>query len=117
MRRQVGERTDDAEHRAEQPDERSVVPQRAEDEQPALVLQPSPVDGRRDRLLDRRLPARGDPRGRAHHLGFHRVALGELRRLVQRSALAEPEQLGEPLGHAALPEIEPALQHHGDRQD
>src|SRR5262249_41336373 len=58
-----------------------------------------------------------DPRGGAHHLGFHRVALRELGCLVERPVLAEAEQLGKALRHAPLAEVEPALEHHRHRQD
>src|SRR5438445_12392209 len=49
-RGEIGERADDAQHGPEQSDEGSVVAERAQHEEPALVFEAAPVDGRRDRL-------------------------------------------------------------------
>src|SRR6202043_3004571 len=91
---------DDAEHGAEEADEGRVVAERAEDEQPLLVLEPAAVDGGGDRLLHRLLPRLRHAGGGADHVGLHRVAGGERGGAGEVALEAALDQLRKRLRHA-----------------
>src|SRR5207248_1461283 len=105
------------EHGAEEADERRVVAERAEDEEPLLVLETASVDGRLHGLFHRFLPAGCDAGSGADHFGFHRIADRERRGAGEIAALATLQELGKGLRHPAAAEVERPLDHHRDRQD
>ena len=111
---QIMEGLDDAEHRAEQPDERRVVAQRAEERQVALVLGPLARDRGGDDLLDgvRALVHRGQ--GLAQHRRLHALSLAHrgAHRLELPAGEPQRQLLGarQPVGE----EVHGPLQHQRD---
>jgi hypothetical protein len=116
---QVVERADDAEHGAEQPDERRVVAEGAEEGDALLVAQALVLDRRGLARLDRGHAVAGVGQAAARDLGLHRPGAGQDRAGGGR---AVGRQLAQGLGQAgpgrALGDEEPhPLDHHRDRRD
>src|SRR5512133_1726698 len=115
--REVEEGADHPEHRPEQPDEGGVVPERAEEREAALVLDPAALDRRGDDLADRPRPLGGVLGDRADDGGLEPLAPAHRGRRAGEVAGEEPPLYVVAALEPAREEERRALDHHADGED